>query len=221
MKNILTKKHLFCLTILFSLPVYCQMQSEDNLKSFASRSLDTYLKNVIDKENFAAFGFKQYGEASDAVLGKPYEINYMGIEDLKKYEQGSDYKKIIINARKYWFPVMVNNEYRLRLEVIDKDGELIAGEFGGSRSMTMMGESSKKMDDMFIERNIQAGKVSIIQIPVMHILLFRAETTDGDVFVPASDMTHYNLEAGKAYSAEEIFSILKKYAKDIDPKIIR
>lgn len=221
MKKIAIKSLLIYLAVFFTLSGYCQMQPDDSLKSFANRSLSFYLNNIINKDNFTSFGFDEYGETSKAELSEPYKIHYMGVEDLKKYEAGTDYKKIIMDAKKFWFPVMVNGEFRLRLEIIDKNGKLIAGEFGGSQSMKMMGKSSNRMNNMFANQKIEAEKVSIIQIPAMHVMLYYAKTSEGDFFIPALDMKHYNLEAGKLYSPEEIFGILKKFAKDIDPKIIR
>jgi hypothetical protein len=215
-----------CLLILLQvifLNSYSQFVIKDDVKAFARQSLDTYMKNVMNEKNYMTFGFESMAETKKATLGDPYQIYFIKLDELKNFNPDQSSEKLIHYTNKLWFPVEINGSVRLKLEIIDSDGKLIAGEMGNAVTAQEIGGVRDKLKDIMQAGGIEnPSKISMVQIPALRVILLRIESQQGERFVPVIfDPKEHNLVKSRLYTKDEIFSILKMSADKIDPGIIR
>lgn len=221
-KTILYFITLFVIILVVTHPVTSQVISDDNVKNFAQKSLQTYIKDVINGKNYTRFGFKHLEETTYARLGTPYKVYYIGLDKLKNYTSGQNLDNFILDASKFWFPVIVGDSTRLKLEVINMDGKLIAGDFGSAHFSRIISQVGINLSNILKSEGIDnVNQVSLLKIPALRITLFHIKNSEGDYFIPVADAPQYNLIKEEVYKADEIFNVLKQYAAKIDPNVIR
>ncbi|MDL1971337.1 MAG: hypothetical protein LWW94_10335 [Candidatus Desulfofervidaceae bacterium] len=213
-----------CFFVFLSSKVGYPQQNVSKLTmEFAQKSLQNYLKNVINEQNFANFGFKTLREVKFARLGAPYPVVIIGLKSLKTYTPKTGAKALLIDAKTLWFPVIVRNEIRTKLEIIKKDDKLIPGEFGGIRNVKPIVQVRNNLSHLLATKGIEAPhKVALLKIPALYATFLYIEDSKGEFLVPAMvQPQRYNLENGKMYTADEVLSQLKVFAKEIGEREIR
>ncbi len=185
---------------------------------FAQRSLEGYVKNFLTEKNCSKFGFKSLQEAQSARVGEPYQIKLIGLKELKSYEPRTEAKSGVIHTKDLWFPVQVNNEIRTKLELVDKNGRLVPGEFGTINSVETIVTVRNQIPGLLESRQIRSDcKISLLKIPVLNANFFLVSSSAGDFLIPAMmQPQRFNIENAKIYKAEEILAILTKYVQQID-----
>ena len=186
----------------------------------APGALEKYITNFINEKNFANFNFKSVKEAKTARLGDPYNILTLDLKSLQEYESGMQFNSIAKDTRKAWFPVEVNGQIRTKLEMLEKDGEWIPGEFGGVKTVQEIANSKRKLPTLLASGGISGSyKIAILQIPIMYATFFYIEDSQGEFLVPAMiNPQRFKIENGKLYKASEILLRLKDFAVKIDGK---
>ncbi len=202
--------------------IYAQemMMVEQAAIKKAPIALKNYIESFINEKNFANFNFKSVSEAKEAKLGDPYKILTLDLKSLQEYESGTPFKSIAKPTRKSWFPVEVNGQIRTKLEILEKDGKWIPGEFGGVKTVREIASSKKQLPTLMRSRGISEGyKIALLQIPVMYATFFYIDSSQGEFLIPAmTSPQRFHLENGKMYSAKELLLKLKDFAIKIDGK---
>ncbi len=184
---------------------------------FAAKSLSQYVKDIINEKNYQRFGFDSLAEAQRAKLGSPFEEVLIGLKEIKQYQRGATSKDLFVDANALWFPVLVGDKVCTKIEVLERDGRLVAGEFGGIRVARELArvdqDLSRKLDSLKIRpdrRNV------LVRVQSLQAIFIYVQSPQGEYLVPAMvQPQRFGLENGKVYEFVEVLSKLKEYAKDI------
>ncbi|MBE0426046.1 MAG: hypothetical protein IBX72_05305 [Nitrospirae bacterium] len=206
--------------VLLTGTAYSQEMIQKQEMEFAQHSLTEYVKNIINERNFANFGFKSLEEAKIARLGDPYPVMIIGLNNLKGYKSGTGAKALLIDARTLWFPVMVKGETRTKMEIVEKDGKWIAGEFGGVKVVRKITMAKNQLPMLLESKEITAlYKTMLVKIPSLYAEFLYVENSKREFLIPAMiQPQRYKLQNGQIYTADEVLSKLKEFAKEIDEK---
>jgi len=200
--------------------VAAQEMSAGAQMEMARATLSRYVADFLTEKNVSRYGFRSLQEAQSSRLGEPLSVMVVGLSSLKEYREGSKTSSMLIDARTLWYPVLVNEETRTKLEMIVKDSILVPGEFGGIRAPERIA-AARKMLPRLIERGALQNlkKTWLVKIPVLGADFLYLETGQGDYFLPAMENPErLKLEGEKLYRADELFLLLQGIAKEIDPK---
>lgn len=208
------------LIILLARMVYSQKVIQDPEIEFAQESLERYVENMLNEKNFANFGFKSLSEAKEARVGDPYEVMIIGLRDLKAYKPGTGARPLLMDAKTLWFPVMAEGETRTKLEIIEKDGKWIAGDFGGIRTVQKVASIEPQLPRLLKSKGIEVpDKLMLVKIPVLQATFLYVESPRGEFLIPTMvQPQRYKLQDAQIYTADEVLSILREFAVEIDEK---
>ena len=181
-------------------------------------ALKKYVTNVVNKQNFSRFNFKSYEEAKIASLGDPYKVMYIGLDSLKRYESGSEIKSIMKDPKKIWFPVEVKGEIRTKMELLERKGSWIPGEFGGVRTVAEIASVKNQISNLIRSKGIKDPyTITLLEIPPIYAVFFYIDSQQGKYLVPAMiQPKRYDLENGRIYSADDVLARLKEFAVIIE-----
>jgi len=210
------------LIVLLPKIVYSQEMLQKPVLEFAQKSLKGYVNNVLNEKNFARFNFKSLEEARVAHLGDPYKVMFIGLGPLKDYKSGTGIRPILIDAKTLWFPVMVEGEIRTKLEVREKKGKLVSGEFGGIRVVQEIAKVRDQVPRLIESKGLRGPfKLMVVKIPALYAHFFYVESSQGEYLIPAMvQPQRYKLENGQIYAADQALSNLREFAKEIDGKTL-
>lgn len=180
--------------------------------------LKKYVDNIVTEKNFAKFNFRSYEEAKTATIGDPYKVLIIGLRSLKTYVSGSEIKSILKDAKKIWIPVEVKGEIRTKMELVERRGSWIAGEFGGIRTVAEIASVKNQIPHLIRSKRIREPyEITLLQVPSMYAVFFYIDSHQGSYLVPAMiQPKRLNLENGRIYSANEVLIKLKEFAVKID-----
>jgi hypothetical protein len=209
---------LICSLIFLAQVTYSQEALSVNALEYAQKALDGYVKNIINESNASTFGFKNIKEAQAARLGKPLSVMIIGLRDLKNYKAGTGAKQILIDAKTLWFPVVVDSETRCKLEIIEKNGKWIAGEFGRVKSAAVIMSVQIQLPKLLESQGIKEPfKEILVRIPSLYAEFVYVVSSKGEFLIPAMlQSERYGLENGQVYEADEVLIKLKEIAQKID-----
>jgi hypothetical protein len=189
----------------------------------ADRFLARYIKDVVHEENCADFGFENLEEAKKARVGEPLIVKFIPLQALKGHQSGNDIATLLVDAGKLWFPVMVGEEGRAKLEVIEKDGEWLAGEFGRPKTARQVMEVTGKLYQILASQQIfPPFKVMLLNIPSLMATFVYVEGSQEKFLVPCMvQPKRFNLQNGVVYQPNEVLTSLKQLALEIDEDLFR
>jgi hypothetical protein len=211
------------LALLLANMVYSQKTMQEQEIEFAQESLEAYVKYVLNERNFANFGFKSLDEAQAARVGDPYQVMFVGLKDLKAYKSGTGAKPLLRDAKTLYFPVMVEGETRTKLEIVEKDGKWIAGEFGGIRTVQKATMAQDQLPMLLESKGIEEPhKPILVKIPALHAMFMYVESPQGEFLVPTMvQPQRFKLQDARIYSADDVLARLSEFAQEIDENKIR
>jgi hypothetical protein len=197
-----------------------EMTIQKQVMEFSQQSLTEYVRNIINERNFTNFGFKSLKEARVARLGYPYQVMIIGLKDLKAYKSGLGVKPLLMDVKTLWFPVMVEDETRTKMEIVEKNGNWIAGEFGGVRTVKEIEIVKKQLPELLESKEVKEPyKIMLVKIPALYAAFLYIESSQGEFLIPAMvQPQRFNLETARLYNADEVLSKLREFAKEIDEK---
>jgi len=186
----------------------------------AQKALAAYQQNVVNDKNYGKYGFGSVGEARSSQLGAPLPILILGLDQLKAYNPGTGYKPSIAGAQMLWYPVQVAGQTRAKLEMIRKNNQWVAGEFGSKVTADIVAKAQAALPDLLAAKNVPAGyQVALVKAPAVYGQFLYVQSTAGDFMVPALlNPERLNLQNNTVYTADEVLTKLKAAAVDIDPK---
>lgn len=207
------------LVIGLSHDIYSQELLQQKNIEMAQEALQGYVNNYLTEKNFDRFGFKSLREAMAAQVGDPYHVMFISLRELNEYKSGTDAEALLRDAKIKWFPVIVENEVRTKLEMVEKEGRWYPGEFGGIQTVRVITEAKKKLPRLLEGMDLEEKpRVTLVKIPAMYAVFLHAEVSEGDYLLPAMiQPQRFELSSEQLYPADEILLKLKDFAKEIDP----
>lgn len=185
----------------------------------AQKSLSNFVENVLTEKNVARFGFQSLAEARSARVGEPLTVMMIGLASIKEYKKGEKVTAQFINPKTFWVPVLVAGDTRAKLEMTEKSGSLVAGEFGGMRTAAKISSARQRLPRLLESGGVSGVKTTaLVRVPALAAEFVYVESAQGEFFTPAMlNPERLNLDDDKLYSAEDVLLRLHDIAKEIDP----
>jgi hypothetical protein len=198
-------------------------EKDMEISSFARTSLKGYVNNVLSEKNIGNFGFKTLGDARKAELGKAYPMLSLDLREIKNYREGDKVASLKTNTGTTWFPVTVSGEVVAKLEVLEKENRMIAGDFGAAAEALRISQAIAGTSKALESRGIGAsGTVKILRIPYMKADFLYVSDFQSEYLIPAMPLPgRFELNNGEIYAAVEVLARMKKYAQQIEEGMIR
>jgi hypothetical protein len=192
----------------------------NKLRTTAAISLKEYVSNFLNNENIQRFGFSSIEEAKNSKIGDPIQVLMIGLTDIQKFEKGSDPKTLLINIDTWWFPVLTDNVIKTKIEIIERDGKMVPGEFGGIKLVSSIMNSRQELLNRLKERSLAPTKeIAIVKIPALMIVLLLTEVDNTLYAVPSTgSIEFYGLRQNELVRLDEALLRIKVVASKVDPK---
>jgi hypothetical protein len=106
------------------------------------------------------------------------------------------------------------------MEIVEKNGNWIAGEFGGVRTVKEIEIVKKQLPELLESKEVKEPyKIMLVKIPALYAAFLYIESSQGEFLIPAMvQPQRFNLETARLYNADEVLSKLREFAKEIDEK---
>jgi hypothetical protein len=191
--------------------------------TISNEALANLVRYALTEKNATAFGFKNLKEAQSARVDTPFKVLSIGLRELKNYNSGSGPRSILTDPGILWFPVMVDDEFKTKLELVRQGDQWIPGEFGDARSALEVSAVRVKLKDLLRSKGVgDSYTTSLVQIPALLATFLYVESSKGEFLIPAMvNPERYNLGSGKIYAADEVLTALKVFAAEIKEGTIR
>ena len=188
----------------------------------AQTFLNQYLRDVINGQNCTAFGFVNYGEARLARVGEPYPVMLVKLNDLKNYQQGSGLRSLWVPTGKWWFPVLVKGQGRTKMEVLERNGQYLAGEFGGTRTAREVLKVISQLPKIFQTEQLAPTDIRLVVIPALMANFVFVAGNQVDFLIPCTvHPARYNLQNGTPQDPDVLMTSLQNYAGEIGEDLFR
>ena len=196
--------------------------SSKDLDAFANAALQEYVRIFVTEENYAKYGFRTYKHALEASVGDPLSEMMIPLEQVKSYEAGLEVSKILTDIQVYWFPVISEGMVHTKLQVLEREGEYIAGEFGGTRKVQIIADMQNRLPDLLKRERLSFEEPPLlVRVPALRATFLYLEYREAGYFVPAMiNPELLSLENGVIYRSEEVLSRLSKFAQSIDGDVL-
>ena len=180
-------------------------QTFPDAQAAANQSLTTF-RQLVNNQNFKDLGFESADEVSKAALGQPIKILVVSLNQLLRYEPGSNPSTMLTDFHQMHYPVVVNEQVRSAVMVDQVEGKWKAGTFGASKLAQLIGAARKAAS---------SPDDSVVQVPTLG-LYFLAHTEENRMtLTPLADYSDFGIRGGSAMPAEQVFAALQPVAKRI------
>lgn len=213
-----------CLILISSAPSFAGlMRANTATHEFASKSLNVYTKTLLTEQTVGKFGFKTLEEARSARLGRPLTLMTVGLRTVKAYQPGSGVKSLESEMPALWYPVVVDNRVVAKLEILEKDGKMISGDFGATGAAERVDAVLQRMPVILNENNLgTVANMMIFRVPHLRAVFLYLETARGEYLMPAMALPQrFDLQNGELYDVDMVLRRLKAHAEKIPEGLIR
>jgi hypothetical protein len=171
-------------------------------QSAANQSLATFRK-LVNAQNFKEFGFESADEVANASLGQPMRTSMVKLDQLKAYKAGDDPNRLLSDLNQVYYPVTVQNNVRSAISIEQSNGRWKATGFGPANLAKQIAQARHTADTEQILVHVAAFN-----------LYFAGHRADGRLMLtPVADYSSFNLKAGTALPAEQVFAALVPFAQ--------
>jgi hypothetical protein len=192
-------------------------------REVAVQALRNFVQDAIPEGKAERFGFRSLAEARAATLGEPFQVLFIGLDQLRKYRPGAGAGSVLRDARAAWFPVLAGGEPRAKLEVAERDGRWVGGEFGRPSSTREVMAAAASLEAARAEAGAAAAdRPALVRIPALNAQLLYLKGQRGEVLVPIRrEGLPPGTESGKAYAADAFLVRLAEGARKVEDKVVR
>lgn len=180
----------------------------------ASASLET-LANVVALDPSTKRGFASRTEVASSALAEGLPVQFVRLDSLAAFGAGKDTTTLAFDKQEVMYPINVGGAVRSSVTVQKgKDGTWQAVKFGyaslaRSSQAARVGATSK--------RSVDAGSMSLIEIPAVHAYLLSHREKGVQMVTPVWDIPGTSYTAGVTQPAAEVFAALQPIAAKTDP----
>lgn len=199
--------------------VFSQASVSKQVLESSQKALADYITHFIRKDNLKSFGFESIEGSRAARLGNPYPVMIIGLRDLTEYKAGTSTRLLLIDSKTLWFPVNVEGRPRTKLEMVEKEGKWIPGEFGGTKTVEPVTMGLNQLPKLMESKGIHPPyRIMLVKIPALYATFLYREGPEGEFLIPTMvQPERFDLMNSQIYNSEEVLSKLREYAKRIDP----
>jgi hypothetical protein len=198
-----------CGVLAFATPLLGQTEDERfaaGADKVAAEGLSRFAA-LVTRENYRQMGFDSPEEVRSAKLGSPMRQFSVGLEDLRRFETGSDPAKLLGGADTLIFPVLTGERVRSSITLQRDSSGWRAVAFGAPAFTRAAWDARQKVD-------AAAGASSfIVRVPALN-LFFLGTRRDGQLMLaPLQDDPRLKLEKGVPAPAATVFMALVPLAR--------
>jgi len=198
-----------CGVLAFATPLLGQTEDERfaaGADKVAAEGLSRFAA-LVTRENYQQMGFDSPEEVRSAKLGPPMRQFSVGLEDLRRFETGSDPEKLLGGADTLIFPVLTGERVRSSITLQRDSSGWRAVAFGAPAFTRAAWDARQKVD-------AAAGASSfIVRVPALN-LFFLGTRRDGQLMLATlADDPRLKLEKGVPVPAATVFTALVPLAR--------
>jgi hypothetical protein len=176
----------------------------------ARAALPTFRELVAAQKNAREMGFESADELARAELGDPLPVFLVPLDQLRRYERGTDPGALLAPAPRVLYPVTVERQVRSSLAVIRTEKGLQASSFG-SPNRTRLIDRARGAS---MERTrLPAAAYFEVDVPALNLVFVGHREEQRLMLTPVISDRLAGLEAGATQPAEQVFSALVPAAR--------
>ncbi len=196
-----------------STPPVTPPPSFDTASQAASGALGT-LANVVSSDPGSKRGFASSAEVNASSLGDGLPVQFVRLDKLTKFAAGQDTKALAIDKQETIFPIIVNGGVRSSVTVQKgQDGKWQAVKFGNA---SVAQNSQSLRGKLASARAVDAGSVSLIEIPTVHAFLLSHTEKGVHMVTPLRDIPDTSFTSGVTQPAAQVFAALQTLAAKVN-----
>lgn len=185
-----------------------ELQTFSDAQSAATRALDTFRK-LVTRDNFKELGFESLDEASAAALGEPRRVFDVRLDQLREYREGTDADRLLNDANRIVYPVVVREQVRSSISVEKKDGKWRAVDFGNTGLAKQISATTRAM-----AANQRPEDTPVLVHVLPFNLYFLGHHLESRLLLtPLADYSTFNLKAGTTTPANDVMAALAVFAR--------
>lgn len=182
----------------------------------ATAALGT-LAGVVGTDPSGRRGFASAAEVTSSALADGLPLLFVRLDSLVAFKAGQDTKALPFDTRRVMYPLTVGGQVRSSVTVQQgADGTWQAVRFG---SAPVARASQSIRQTVAAARAIDAGSVSLIQIPTVHATLLSHREKGAHMVTPLQDIPGTTYKAGVTQPAAAVFAALQPLAAKVNPKL--
>ena len=138
------------------------------------------IRSLINEKNFKTFGLQAPEEAAQLELGNPVPLYYVRADQLKDYQPGSDAGRLMVNANRRLYPVLLKNEGKLLITVERTATDWRMVSFGQADIAPALTKIKRdKVARTTVGPGSSGANYFVVQIPSMHLNFLAFAPTPG------------------------------------------
>jgi len=184
----------------------------EEIQKVASEALVTF-NELVTEENYTVMGFESLSEARVASLGEHLRVFMVRLDQLQKYQPGSDPNKILSGGDLVIYPVTVEEQVRSSIVVEKVKERWNATSFGGSNQVKMLTKVRKADSD---STELPISSYFVVQVPSLNLYFIAHQADEVLMLTPLLDDPSYGFEAGFTMPADKVFEAILPAAKRHD-----
>lgn len=184
----------------------------EEIQKVASEALVTF-NELVTKENYTVMGFESLSEVGAASLGEHLRVFMVRLDQLQKYQPGSDPNKILSGGDLVIYPVTVEEQVRSSIVVEKVKERWNATSFGGSNQVKMLTKVRKADSD---STELPISSYFVVQVPSLNLYFIAHQADEVLMLTPLLDDPSYGFEAGFTMPADKVFEAILPAAKRHD-----
>jgi hypothetical protein len=182
-------------------------------QSAATQSLATF-RQLVNDQNFKELGFESRDEAASATLGEPLRVLFVGLNQLRAYQPGSDPSALLTDFNQLSYPVMVRDQVR---------SSVVVEQVGGKWKTASLGNGALARQVAAVRKapTAPAGSAGgtdqqvLVHVAALGLHFYGQRVDNKLMLTPLAAYPQLNLRAGAAMPAEEVFTALVSAARAI------
>ncbi len=177
----------------------------NELKPTASAGLVVFRQLVKQQKNYREMGFESIEELETAMIGDPFEVFMVLLDELSEYKQGQNADQLLPERKDFLFPVVAKDQVRSSLTVASTPKGRAVTSFGSPNKMVLL---SKVRANRIETTKLASAAYFVVEVPGLK-LVFVGDHADGVLMLtPVFDDATYKFKTGVPIPAEKAFTAI-------------
>lgn len=176
----------------------------EEIDKLASDALVTF-SELVTQENYQEMGFASPDEAKVATLDVPLRVFMVRLDELQKYEPGSDPSPLLSGGDYVIFPVAVEGNVRSSIIVEKVMEEWKVTGFGSPNLVKMITNVRKDKSE---STRLPGYFFFVVTVPAMNLYFVAHRMGEGLMLTSILDEPLYGFKAGITMRADKVFEAL-------------
>lgn len=204
---------ILCITFL-STGLYGQ---KDVMKNAALSRLQE-CKKVFSEDQTKKLGFNSKADFEASELGTPFKLYTINSDAIIKYEEGSEFGKIVTETNYYVYPVISGGENKALLWMVKKENGWQVARIGSSELAKTIRATEVTIKDQRSERGLEkAEPLKFVRVYPLYLDFFFIKAANKEYIVPMYTIPNLRVEGSKFYTPAEIVPQWKEQLKNKMP----